>query len=438
MTLIVFFILALILLLGSVVFVCVRAKKPLVLKGGDSGKITLLFDRRRIPFNTLCATYITGEKPWFPWVYYDVFKRFSLVKALGDGFDGYLTPKEALEWIEKQPKIPENIIPRVYNSTFLAERNPLFKAFVLEQSDRPSAIDTTKQELPEGASLSVLKWTYNGVSEMLEKYDKFIQLSCVEAYDLLTFGLDKINPKTREYLAQFKVCKITDDWVWILALIPLAHEIENAVGQIRVFGSKMFRNFAEKYKNRTIVRNNFSSKYAALRKRIEEEACPCDITSPEAKLCRKIADDFTYDSKYIASGIYNWRMKTIEEMLKNKLVICHDAAYFAYEKLKEMKVQNLRSLYLRNLDKELKIPGSNHSFITFSKDDGFYTFETGYGENFGVRGPFVSWDEAVRKFVDNWRGNNRASLSETTGKIKPKMNIQDLERVSEKIWNQVD
>ena len=112
-------------------------------------------------------------------------------------------------------------------------------------------------------------------------------------------------------------------------------------------------------------------------------------------------------------------MRSLEELEKNRKLVCHEAAFIALNKLdKKLKP---RVICLRN-QKALSQAGSNHSIVIFERNNKAYLFESSYGEHYGVIG-FKNIDDIIKSFE-----NEGFKAYDITNELRVGMTIYDIDK----------
>ncbi len=99
------------------------------------------------------------------------------------------------------------------------------------------------------------------------------------------------------------------------------------------------------------------------------------------------SNNVTYDE----TDIIYWHYRTVEQTIEEGIGKCHDAGRFFYEKLMEAGYETTRFLMLIK-DSEYvphQFDDSNHTIVTFKRDDMYYWIEGTWWSVCGIHGPFI-------------------------------------------------
>lgn len=121
-----------------------------------------------------------------------------------------------------------------------------------------------------------------------------------------------------------------------------------------------------------------------------------DLTGKYGKFVKELMDTFRYDKESEENGFKDWKLRSIEEMDKEKICICHDSAYYVSTKLKE-RFPNVKTwrLSMTRIDRN-----RTHGLtIMQENENAFYVVDACHTHSSGVFGPFQTFEKALNDFL---------------------------------------
>ena len=125
----------------------------------------------------------------------------------------------------------------------------------------------------------------------------------------------------------------------------------------------------------------------------------------------------------------NWKLRSTEEVIKDKKGNCHDQALFARKYLSKMKgIKDVGCIFLMEFKGDkLENCGTTHTLTYFSKNGKFYWFENAWESQSGIHGPYGStlmemMNDIHRKW--EWSSNYNKLLHRKLAKVDSGMDLE--------------
>ena len=110
------------------------------------------------------------------------------------------------------------------------------------------------------------------------------------------------------------------------------------------------------------------------------------------KMVLDLMSKFKYDKTNEEKEFKDWKLKTIEEMEKHRIWVCHDSAYYVSTKLS----QELDILEVHRYSFHKLKSNDSHGLSLFKHKDGnVYAIDACHSHYPGVRGPFKSFNDGL-------------------------------------------
>ena len=406
-------------------------------------KTLLLLEETNMNFDLVRAINISPDiwtGKWRPRLFEHIFKNYKRVRGCLE-WGKYMPPEETYEYIQKQPHIPNNLTVKTTDYQRQLCLNDLFRPYIAG-ADHNKNIHTSSNYIsvlqlknnnyynknkPESYYEELIKqWTWTSPDDFKEKYERFINMNCIDVFNLLMFESMKLHPNVVKFFSRFKYKDYSYHPTAIFNDIPMLNELTNEIESgnnevIYLYGNLTHCPSYIAYLFETYKCAYYEHPFDKLVNVLYQEckSLERDTTSDEAKLCHEIADEYTYDMRYFQEGILKWKMRSLEELEKNRKLVCHEAAFIALNKLdKKLKP---RVICLRN-QKALSQAGSNHSIVIFERNNKAYLFESSYGEHYGVIG-FKNIDDIIKSFE-----NEGFKAYDITNELRVGMTIYDIDK----------
>lgn len=288
------------------------------------------------------------------------------------------------------------------------------------------------------------KYSWSNVDELKSKIEMFYSSPCDEVFDDVTYESFELLPKTREFFHSIKFRDYSFDSTAIFNDVIAVNELERAldcsdIEFVLIYGGSAHMSsyvsfLTRYYKDWTYKRCYDWLKNEALKYAKKNNVITINnddkFLSKIAKLCDDVMQRFDYDSCYfsnidgtaydfdkIQECIENdieipetfkykkcdeWKLKTIEEIEKTNIWVCHDSAYYMNVKIQEiidsMKLDaEIHRYCKRRAEIDENYKNRTHGFSVLKYNSKFYTIDCCNSVKAEFRGPFKSLDEALNE-----------------------------------------
>lgn len=278
-----------------------------------------------------------------------------------------------------------------------------------------------KAKEPEYYQRLLKKWCWMSLDECEKKLNMLMEMNCFEVFNDFTFGIyeDMIMPRVKDYFSSIKYKDYGSDPTSIFNDLVLMNEIELEAScdqfspiETNCTILEQKARDARSRKHSTVVICSESSRHQRYieflthsevskrtfdyEKKIAEaleyaKRNHRDLSGKYGKFVKELMDTFRYDNKSEENGFKNWKLRSIEELDKEKIWICHDSAYYVSTKLKERfpSIKTWRLSFTRiGRDR-------THGLTVIEDDDGFYVVDACHTHSSGVFGPFKTFEKTL-------------------------------------------
>lgn len=217
------------------------------------------------------------------------------------------------------------------------------------------------------------EWSWKNPEEFIERYERFMSLSAVEVFHLLTYRSYSLLPEVEEFFSKIKIPDHND----FVGNILLINDIIIRTDDVAIITSEELPSVVE-YLSR-----------------------PDDILlCPESELKRGMmltkvqSSTPEFDIEYDDTELKIYKMRSVDKIERDRKGKCHDVAHWIKKQLPGES--HIFMTYVDRHDTDIYDPSSTHSFVVNRKEDGkWYIHEATWVIKYGVSGGFLSIEEAV-------------------------------------------
>lgn len=368
-----------------------------------------------------------GSNPRF---YEEMFKdKTRLLARIKKGSE-LMTAEEARKVISKAPSLLHNLTVKTCDHSREINHNSIFCPYMLNDTYNQPLVGSSRHltlhtimksrfynpKKPNDYYKRLINdYVWKNKTDYKRMFEKFINKTCIEAFDMCTFEVMNIHPNVRAFFSKRKLKDYSNYIDEIFNDIPMLDQLEREITNgsnkrvciygdiIRVPKYVAYLSETHKLKLHNVEIHDMADKLI-----------DSDTTSDIAKLQQHFVDTFIYDDDYLGANILKWHMRDINELGQIKKSICHEEAYYYYTKID--KKYKPRIIYCRR-DVPITNVGSNHSILIFERNGKPWVMDWGYILK------FESMNDVIKEYLQMFD-----YLYDITDKIKPGMTINEIDK----------
>lgn len=273
-------------------------------------------------------------------------------------------------------------------------------------------------------------WSYYSTDEYRRKVEKLLNLDCLTVFNLASAEIysHELQEKTKDFFSHIRFRDYAPCGKYIFNDVVAINEIEKEItsgksniclylAADRNTNANQIVYFLMKYYGSDMCSLNFDEKIDEMVSEMEKN--PIDLSSKYGKFVVDLIGKFRYDKEVEDKDYYPWHLRTIDEMEKEKLWICHDSAYYVWMKLQtDPEIEEVHRYSICTPGKR-----NSHGFCIFKHRGKYFIMDACHSHASGVFGPFKSTQEALTSINNRMRRGKAGVIC--VDEIKPGSPFED-------------